>query len=51
MEPNYIKSVQSAQKGKEMAMQLENSPMDKHKMIHGDGDQGHNLLVAKEQSD
>ena len=48
MEPNYIKSIASAQKSKEMAMQLENSPMDKHKMINGDEGQGHHLLVAKE---
>lgn len=32
-------------------MQLENSPMDKHKAIHGDDNQGHHLLMAKEQSD
>ncbi len=48
MEPKYINTAQSAQKSKEMAMQLENSPMDKHKMIHGDEGQGHHLLVAKE---
>lgn len=48
MEPKYINTVASAQKSKEMAMQLENSPMDKHKMIHGDDNQGHHLLVAKE---
>ena len=25
--------------------------MDKHKAIHGDDNQGHHLLMAKEQSD
>lgn len=48
MEPKYIKTAESAQKSKEMAMQLENSPMDKHKMMFGDDNQGHHLLVAKE---
>jgi len=48
MEPNYIKNAASAKKSKEMAMALENSPMDKHKMIHGDEGLGHHLLVAKE---
>jgi hypothetical protein len=36
MEPKYIKTSQSAQKSKQIAMQLENSPMDKHKAIYGD---------------
>ena len=51
MEPKYIKTEKSAIKSKQIAMQLENSPMDKHKAIHGDDNQGHHLLMAKEQSD
>lgn len=32
-------------------MQLENSPLDKHKAIYGDDNQGHHLLMAKSKSD
>lgn len=47
MEPKYIKGEKSAQKSKQVAMQLENSPLDKHKAIYGDDNQGHHLLMAK----
>lgn len=33
-----------------MAKQLESSPMDKHKSIHGETDQANYLLEAKEQN-
>lgn len=36
MEPNYIKTDYSEQKSKQMAQQLENSPIDKHKAIYGE---------------
>ena len=36
VEPKYIKTEKSAQKSKQVAMQLENSPLDKHKAIYGD---------------
>jgi len=50
MEPNYIHTNHSAQKSKIMAQKLEESPIDKHKAIHGELNQANYLLLAKERS-
>ena len=48
MEPNYIKTNKSAVKGKQMAQQLEDSPMDKRKALYGEKNQADYLILAKE---
>ena len=50
MEPNYINSAQSAIKSKIMAQKLEDSPIDKHKAIHGEENQASYLIKAKENN-
>ena len=48
MEPNYINTNKSKIKGKIMAQQLEDSPMDKRKAIYGEKNQADYLVLAKE---
>mmetsp|Transcript_38987 Transcript_38987/g.59282 ORF Transcript_38987/g.59282 Transcript_38987/m.59282 type:complete len:92 (-) Transcript_38987:259-534(-) len=50
MEPNYIKTEQSAEKSKMMAQKLEESPVDRHKAVHGEHNQANYLILAKEKS-
>lgn len=50
MEPNYIKTSQSAIKSKMMEKALEESPIDRKKAIHGEQDQANYLIEAKEQN-
>lgn len=50
MEPCYIKTNHSAQKSKLMAQKLEESPLDRHKAVHGELNQANYLLMAKEKS-
>ena len=47
MEPNYIRTHQSAQKSKMMTQKLNESPQDKHKAIYGETHQANYLNEAK----
>jgi hypothetical protein len=48
MEPNYINTNKSKIKGKMMAQQLEDSPIDKRKAMYGEKNQADYLVLAKE---
>ena len=47
MEPNYIRTQQSAQKSKLMTKALNESPQDKHKAMYGETHQANYLIGAK----
>mmetsp|Transcript_13613 Transcript_13613/g.23173 ORF Transcript_13613/g.23173 Transcript_13613/m.23173 type:complete len:117 (+) Transcript_13613:527-877(+) len=50
MEPNYIFTHHSAQKGRMMEQKLNDSPQDKHKAMYGETNQANYLISAKDRN-
>ena len=50
MEPNYIKTNDSAIKADQAAAKLEQSPVDKYKAMHGESGQADYLIMTKQES-